>query len=454
MICLLTLRRWCFVLAVIAGMHPGAVVVGEETNTTSVVRSGPRKPCIVLLLADGLGADELGCYGGTTIRTPNIDALAGAGARFTRFYAASAQDEAARVALLTGSTSQAHLLASIPTLAERLKAANYHTAYLGVWGMGGFKTSHAAHQRGFEETAVYGSRAHAQDLYTSHLFRKDAHSGFEGREMLKDNYGGKRDGYLPDLLTHAAVQFCRQNHPTYVNRYRPFLLVVSYPVPAALSSKPQRVPESGAYATSAWSAQQKARAEAITRFDEHVGEILEELSRKGTDQNTILLVASVHGSRGKESLAPLKAVGPDTGLLSEQRLRVPLIAHWPFWIRSGKTTDLLSSGEDIVPTLMEAADLEVPADGTGISFLPVLQGREQTNRHAFLQWDVPGEAGEHEQALRQGQWKLVRSGDPATSQLYDLAGGSGLQENVADKHPDVVARLTDLMDARTSTGTN
>jgi len=131
--------------------------------------------------------------------------------------------------------------------------------------------------------------------------------------------------------------------------------------------------------------------------------------------------------------------------LSEGRLRVPLIVSWPFWIRSGKTSDLLLAGQDIAPTLLEAARLD-PGNGLGgLSFLPTLQGRPQTNHHAQLRWTVADERGPTQRAVEQGRWKLIDPGDGQALELYDLIVDPGETRNISEQHPEVLRELKTLL---------
>jgi len=278
---------------------------GESfAQTNEPPSASPRLPSMVLIVTDGLGYGELGCYGQKRIQTPRIDELAAESFRFTDFHAGAADDLLARVALLTGKVLPAWPASDASTLAEQLKKAGYHSGYIGYWGLGGTGSPDACHRRGFDETAVYGSLENAQNLYADHLFRHDPYTGFEGRVPLVKNGDGNRQVYLPDLLTQAAVRFCRQNKPDAVKAFRPFFLVVSYPVPAAVTARSGPVPEATMYADEDWSELQKARAGAITQLDRNVGEILDQLDESGAKANTIVLITSTLGPAKHGSVQP------------------------------------------------------------------------------------------------------------------------------------------------------
>src|SRR5205809_5595570 len=132
---------------------------------TSVAQSRSTKPNIVFILADDLGYGDLGCYGQQKIQTPNIDALAKKGIRFTQFYAGSTVCAPSRASLMTGLHTghaiirgNAAKMALGPkdlTVAEILKTAGYHTGLVGKWGLGDKGSSGVPQQKGFDEFVGY-----------------------------------------------------------------------------------------------------------------------------------------------------------------------------------------------------------------------------------------------------------------------------------------------------------
>src|SRR5882724_9031749 len=182
----------------------------------------PRKPNIIFILADDLGYGDLGCYGQTRIKTPNLDKLAADGIRFTSCYAGSTVCAPSRCALMTGlhtghatirGNAAVPLQASDLTLAEILKIAGYHTGLIGKWGLGDEHTSGVPQKKGFDEFVGYLNQTHAHDYYTDHLWRYDARTKFDDREELPENRAGQHGLYTPDLFTIAATNFIRLHKP-------------------------------------------------------------------------------------------------------------------------------------------------------------------------------------------------------------------------------------------------
>src|SRR3954464_9103346 len=193
-----------------------------------------RRPNIIFILADDLGYGDLGCYGQTKIKTPNLDQMAKQGMRFTSFYAGSTVCAPSRAALMLGNHSGHNAIrgnavnqalgTNDVTVAEVLRAAGYQTGLIGKWGLGGEDSTGTPRNKGFDEFVGYLDHVHAHDYYTAHLFRYDSRTGFEGRMELPENQAGQKERYTHDLFTKAALNFVQINNPDQFNRYRPFFL--------------------------------------------------------------------------------------------------------------------------------------------------------------------------------------------------------------------------------------
>src|SRR5437867_2261584 len=217
-------------------------LAAEGDPASSAPPSTPRKPSIILILADDLGYGDLGCYGQTRIKTPKIDKLAAEGIRFTDFYAGSTVCAPSRCALMTGlHTGHAWVRGNgaVPlrpediTLADVLKKSGYHTGLVGKWGLGNENTTGVPQNKGFDEFVGYLDQAHAHDYYTDHLDRFDPKHPQYPQSVLIENQGGKKGLYIPDLLTKAGLNFVRANKPDRFNHYRPFFLDFATIIPHA-----------------------------------------------------------------------------------------------------------------------------------------------------------------------------------------------------------------------------
>ena len=431
-----------------------------------------RKPSIIFILADDLGYGDLGCYGQTKIKTPNLDKLAAEGLRFTSFYAGSTVCAPSRCALMTGlHTGHAFIrgnaaLALRPqdlTVAEVLKQAGYHTGLIGKWGLGNRDTTGVPQQQGFDEFLGYLDQVHAHDYYTDYLWRydppTDAKPGYDGRVEFRENQRGNKGFYVNDLFTSAALNFVRFKKPEPLNNYRPFFLYLAYTIPHANNEEGRRtgngmeVPSDAPYSDQPWPPVEKNKAAMITRLDAYIGQLLEKLKELKMDDNTILFFSSDNGPHKEGGANPkfFQSSGPLRGLkrdLYEGGIRVPFIVRWPGKIKPGMVNDQPWAFWDFLPTAAEIAGAKTPGKLDGLSLLPALLGKPQTNQHQFVYWEFH-ERG-FQQAVRMGDWKAVRPQVGAPLELYNLSTDLGEKQNVAAQNPELVARIEEyLKTART-----
>jgi arylsulfatase A-like enzyme len=439
---------------------PGLAAV---CSISAVPQSALAAPNIIFILADDLGYGDLGCYGQTRIKTPNIDKLAAEGLRFTDFYAGSTVCAPSRCALMTGLHTGHALIrgnAAVAlrpedlTVAELLQQAGYHTGLVGKWGLGDENTTGVPQKKGFDEFVGYLNQVHAHDYYTDYLWRYDppreGRPAYDGKEMLYENTGGKRKLYTHDLFTTAALNFTRINEPLPFNHKGPYFLYLAYTIPHAndeegnLTGNGMQVPSDAPYSNEPWPQVEKNKAAMITRLDTDVGRIMAQLKKLKMDEDTMVFFSSDNGPHKEGGVDPkfFDSAGPLRGIkrdLYEGGIREPLIVRWPGHVKSGATTDLISAFWDFMPTAAEIAGVKPPEKTDGISFLPTLLGRTQTNRHDFLYWEFH-ERG-FQQAARMGDWKAVRPQADKPLQLFNLRTDIGEKHNVAGENPEVVAKM-------------
>ena len=418
------------------------------------------KPNIIFVLADDLGYGDLGCYGQKQIQTPSTDRLAAEGMRFTDHYAGTTVCAPSRCSLMTGrhtghtyvrGNREIQPMGQLPlpegtvTLAKVLKNAGYTTALIGKWGLGGPGSTGTPNKQGFDYFFGYLCQRHAHNYYPEFLFRNDQ------RVPLKNKVpGGRLDGtgvamerveYSPELMEQEALRFIEHNSK------RPFFLYFAATLPHAngeAGKKGMEVPDYGIYADKDWPEPQKGHAAMITWLDRSVGRLVQKLKDLGIEDNTIVFFTSDNGPHREGGADPkfFHSSGPLRGIkrdLYEGGIRVPLIARWPGRVKAGVVTDHASAFWDFLPTLGELAGVESPAGADGISMLPTLFGRpDRQKKHELLYWEF--HEGGSIQAVRMDRWKAVRPvGKPL--ELYDLQSDCGETDNVADNHPDIVAKI-------------
>jgi arylsulfatase A-like enzyme len=321
---------------------------------------------------------------------------------------------------------------------------------IGKWGLGNEGSPGVPSQKGFSEFLGYLDQSHAHDYYTPHLFRYDPRNNFEGTVEFPENMGQAKGRYIHDVFTKAALNYLEINKPQLVNRWHPFFLYLAYTIPHANNEEGKRtgngmqVPSDEPYARESWPQVEKNKAAMITRLDRDVGRIRDELHDLKLDDKTVIFFASDNGAHQEGGVDPkfFQSSGPLRGHkrdLYEGGIRVPMIAWWPGKIKAGQTNNAPWAFWDVLPTLAQIAETNAPTNIDGISFLPTLLGRPQTNHHDFLYWEFH-ERG-FQQAVRAGDWKAVRPQADEPLELYNLANDLSEKTNVAEKNPEVVAKM-------------
>jgi arylsulfatase A-like enzyme len=412
-----------------------------------------RKPNIIWIMADDLGYGDLGCYGQKQIQTPNLDRMALEGTRFTQFYAGSTVCAPSRCVLMTGlhtghgfirGNAKVDLRPGDVTVARVLKDAGYTTGLCGKWGLGHEGSTGVPTKQGFDSFFGYLDQTHAHNYYPTFLLRN------EERVKLKNvvpNEGPVGQGvasvrveYSPDLIAKESIGFIEANSK------RPFFLYLAWTLPHAnneAKAKGMEIPDYGIYADKPWPDPEKGRAAMISRVDQDVGLVLKKLRDLGIDDDTIVFFVSDNGphKEGGSDPAFFNSSGPLRGIkrdLQEGGIRVPMIVRWPGKVAAGRVSGHVWGMWDFLPTAAELAGTTAPAGLDGVSMAPALLGKECREQET-LYWEFH-EGGFH-QAVRMGDWKGVRHGTKRPLELYDLKNDLGEKTNVADGHPDIVAKI-------------
>ena len=446
---------------------PGALLVLAGTMPDPARSAPPRKPNLVFIMADDMGSADLGCYGQTKIRTPNIDRIAREGVRFTDFYAGAPVCAPSRCTLMTGLHSghsfvrdnrELEIEGQIPlpegtaTVASLLKQQGYTTGMFGKWGLGYTGSSGEPNRVGWDSFFGYICQREAHSYYPDHLWRNTDKVPLEGNE------GGLTTGkqYSHDLIAAEALQFVRKN------KERPFFLYVPFTTPHLSLSVPEdslaeyrgQFPETpykgtqGKYGYVPQPTPRAAYAAMITRMDRDVGRLLDTLKENGLDKDTLVIFASDNGPTfdlTQPGGAFFHSAGPfraSKGSVYEGGIRVPFVARWPGHIPAGSEQHHAAYFPDVLPTLVELAGGPAPAQTDGLSFAPALLGKSGQKEHPVLYWEFPTQGGQ--QAVRLGRYKGVRRGiasGNAKIELYDLQADIGEATDIAAQHPEIVAQV-------------
>lgn len=416
------------------------------------------KPNLIYIMTDDLGYGDLGCYGQKVIQTPNLDRLAAEGMKLTSYYAGCTVCRPSRLSLWTGMhMGHTAIDDNDPyvfqpedvTVAELLKQAGYTTGGVGKWAMGGPDTTGHPNLNGFDFWMGYLDQSEAHNYYPTHLWRNQEKFPLEGNVIGdypegRGRVASKRVTYAHDVMTDQMLDFVREN------RQQPFLLHVHWTIPHAnneggrVLNDGMEVPDYGIYADRDWPNVEKGQAAMITRMDKDVGRLVELLKSLQIAEKTLIVFTSDNGphSEGGHQHEYFDANGPLRGFkrdLYEGGIREPTIAWWPGKIAPGTSSDEPLAGYDWLATACQLAGVEAPKTD-GISFVPTLLGKEQ-EKHQYLFWSF-GDA----KAIRMDHWKAVIPGKDKPLELYDLSVDIGESKDLAKEHPDMVARLNQLIE--------
>lgn len=473
----------------------GVALTAVAGRTAGDISEPQRPPSIVLIMADDLGYRELGCFGQERIRTPHLDRLASEGLRLERFYSGSPVCAPTRCALMTGKhTGHAYirgnkeiggwgpedpegqwpLRAAEVTLAECLKRAGYTTGAFGKWGLGGPGSPGHPCEQGFDHFYGYLCQRVAHNYYPTHLWRNHdvdvlggnryfpAHQRISEPLATDDEYYERFSGadYAPREIQQELEAWLR------ANAHRPFFLYMPSIIPHASLQVPREMVASypREWDTEPYLGQdgylphprpRAAYAAMITFLDECVGRALALLTELGVADDTLVVFTSDNGTAASggcdrqffDSLGELRGT---KGTVYEGGIRVPTIVRWPGHTPAGGVSRMMGAVWDLLPTLASVAGASVPSRIDGIDVSDDLMGGGTPDRE-YLYFEYP--EADQQQAVVLGQFKAVRTNLRAgdlTVRLYDLDGDPGETQDVAQEHPDVVRRVTEIMrEART-----
>ena len=436
----------------------GLTAFGREGLGGSQI--APRgKPNFVFILVDDMGAVDASCYGSSVYETPNIDALAAQGMKFTDAYAAAPVCAPTRAGLMTGKyPARVRLTNFIPdfpppessnlltpvfekrvsreenVIAKALKECGYVSASIGKWDLGPKGSYPEDH--GFDLN-VGGN---AGGMAKSHFY-----PAWDGNPDIKG-----RDGeYLTDHLTDEAIKFIR------ANKDRPFFVYLShYAVHIPLEAKKQMIEKYRAKIKPTDKHNNPIYAAMIESIDQSVGQVTKALDELGLAENTVVFFTSDNGGlhiseMGFDPATSNEPYREGKGHLYEGGIREPLIVRWPGVVQPGSVCRVPVSSIDFQPTMLEMAGCALKAGQAvdGESLVPVLKQAGQLKRDAIY-WHYPHyspQGGKPSSVVRCGDYKLIRFYEDSHTELYNLAEDVGEQNDLADKMPDKATALDRML---------
>ncbi len=458
----------------------GGYPQNAEKSRLRVLDNNAPRPNVIIIYCDDLGYGDLGCYGATAIRTPNVDRLANDGVRFTDYYACSAVCAPSRAGLLTGrypfrtgvignpypksepigkrlarrlgvmlkdlgvmDLREDYVARGISsheiTIAEALKTAGYKTGMIGKWHLGDYSTQPEFNPRrhGFDS---YLGVPHSNDMVPCPLYRDE-------KELEADI--GTNQARLTGMYTEEAKRFIDSSGGS------PFFLYLAH-----------NFPHQPLYASKAFEKKSNAGiyGDAVEEIDWSLGEIVQHLKNRKLQDNTIIFFTSDNGPWYEGSAGGLRG---RKGESNDGSYRVPFIANWPRFIPGARVERHPAVNLDIFPTLAGLAGVELPQDRIvdGRNIIGNLTGRESRNPHEcifFYHYDLL-------EGVRAGKWKYYRSINRYTwpipldtaalpdklgknqlgirsPLLYDLESDPAESYNLINTRPEIAIKLRSMMD--------
>jgi len=465
------------------------------------------KPNIIFILGDDLGYNDLGCYGQKIIETPNIDALAQNGIRFTNYYCGSPVSAPSRCVLLTGKHSghsfirgnhewpergdvwDYHKMEEDPglegqypipegtiTFSKVLQGVGYRTACVGKWGLGAPFTDGIPGKQGFDFFFGYNCQRQAHTYYPRHLWKN-------GEKVMLDNEfvvprTTKLDGdgdpdkkesytrytlreYAPELMLNEALGFIRSV------KDQPFFLHFTTIIPHMPLQAPSEwiekyrakigveKPYTGDRGYFPCQYPMSTYAAMVSYLDYQVGRIVQELKELGIYENSIIIFTSDNGpvttggaiSSFFENAKPFnQSANRLKGTVYEGGIHVPLIISWPSEIKEPGISDHICAAWDFFPTFCDLTGAEHPADLDGISLMPTILQKGRQEKHEYLYWEFPERRGQ--QAVRLDNWKGIRDSTRDGNlkiKLFNLENDITESLDVAASKPDIVRKIEKIM---------
>jgi arylsulfatase A-like enzyme len=417
-------RRFNFLLHLVFALAPWSFVHSQ----------GETKPNIVIILTDDQGFADIS-YNSLhppEVSTPNMDALARESIFFTQAYISGNVCSPTRAGLMLGKYQQrvgvytAGEGGSGFSLDEKifpgyLQEAGYVSGAFGKWHLG-LTLPYNPVRRGFDEFYGFMGRG-AHDYYR---LSDPEEPMYRNNQVISDS------GYLTTRLTEEAVDFIKRH------KIKPFFLYLAYNA----VHFPKQAPAEDIKKFDTGDPDRDILMAMLMHLDAGVGNVVKTLKEEGVWENTLLFFLTDNG--GAKTMhavnTPLRGFKQEN---YEGGIRTPFVISWPARYRGGREIHTPVISLDILPTVLDAAGIELPEDVLfdGKSILPLLDGKYDV-LHQNLFWSEGGGTGEW--AVRSGDWKLVVHKDKF--ELFNLGNDISESTDLADQHPEVVKKLTVLYD--------
>lgn len=437
------------------------------------------KPNIIFILTDDLGFNQIGAYGNTPIKTPNLDKMANTGIRFDQAYAGNTVCSPSRVSLFTGrdgrfmsnNSNTVELSHMDITLAHILKYADYDTALFGKYSIGQQMGVTDPLAMGFDTWYGMYSILEGHRQYPQIMWR-------DGRKIrITENEGGRKGAYAQELFTEEAIKYIKQD------RENPFFVMLTFSSPHAELAVPEKysqqyqLPEKpyigmkdgvpsdkyAAYYPEPVEKPNATLAGMVTALDDYLGQIMTTLEEEGQLENTLIIFTSDNGPHDEGGADPefFKAAAPYKGQkrdLYDGGIHVPMLVQWPAKIKQSRVDQTPWLFADVLPTFADIANVNldiVPRVRTnGVSIAGLLKDSPEEMEERILYWEFAKQVGDPNsgvigdtfQAARRGKWKAVRYTVEGEMELYDIINDPSESNNLAAQQPKLTEEFYALFE--------
>jgi arylsulfatase A-like enzyme len=407
-----------------------------NVSSKNICAQNNTKPNLLIFYSDDQGWGETGCYGNNEIPTPNIDALAANGIRFTQGYVAATYCSPSRAGLLTGKyptrfghefnavANKSGLRLDQVTLANRLKDLGYATCCVGKWHLGN-SDPYRPTKRGFDE--FFGTLANTPFFHPKNFV--DSRISNDVREVTDDSF------YTTDAYAQRSIDWLDKNKDKSWFLYLPF----------NAQHAPLEAPKK--YLDRFPNIQDEKRrlfAAMLSAQDDAIGQVMAKLRQMGQEENTLIFYIADNGGPTQVTTSKNGGLRGFKMTTFEGGPRVPFISQWKGHWPAGKVYDYPVMNLDVVPTMLAATGNKIAESEKldGVDLAPFLTGQNSQRPHQTMYWRFG-----QQWAIRHGDLKLVVSrGGSGKPELYDLSQDQSESSDLATSRPEDVKKLQAMWD--------
>lgn len=424
-----------------------ALVLSHSVARNDLHAGEPPRPNVLIILTDDHGYGDVSTYHASDVRTPNIDDLAARGMLFQNMRANCTVCSPSRAALLTGrfpdrvgvpgvirtqpENSWGYFDPTVPTLADELKLAGYHTAIVGKWHLG-LVSPNTPNERGFDH--FHGFLGDMMESYTTHLRHGNNYMRLNGETI-------DPVGHATDLFSEWAAEYLRERSESPT---QPFFLYLAYNAPHFPIEPPAQWLERVKQRAPQLDEKRAKNVAFVEHLDDGIGRVLQVLRDTGLDQSTLVVFTADNGGslphgQNNDPWRDGKQSHYDGGL------RVPFVMCWPGHILPGRHSDYSGLSFDLFPTILELAGRPVTQNLDAVSLLPVMKGEAMTKTRDlyFVRREGGAEyGGKSYEALIRGDWKLLRNSPFSPLELYNLKDDPGETKDLAGSQKKIFNELS------------